>query len=586
MEAQPNLQALWGALIVEELVRQGVGLFVVAPGSRSTPLVVAAARHPDVAPQIWVDERGAAFFALGFARGSGRAAAVITTSGTAVANLLPAVVEASLDHVPLILLTADRPPELWDVGANQAIDQPGIFEPYVRWSFDLPCPDERIPARTLLATVDQAVQRATTGDPGPVHLNCPFREPLAPSEAPFDRGCLEGTEAWQRGRAPFNRISVGRRQPEEAHVREAARLMAAARRGLLVTGALSGPEAPQSVAELAAALEWPWITDLRSQLRLGNRAPQHLPHLDRLLAVEPESWRPDVVLQIGGRFTSKRLQRFLDRGQAEHRLLIDPHARRLDPGHRVTWSIQGDVTAWCRVLARAVRGADGAGVPEALSAMHQRIEDAMDAAIADRDALSEPWVARWLTTHMTPDQALFVSSSMPIRDVDDYGAIDGPPLRVDANRGASGIDGVIASSAGFARGCGKACTLLIGDLAVLHDLNALSMLGADVPPLTIVVLNNRGGSIFSFLPVAGYEDVFSPYFDTPHRLRFEGVSRMFGLDYRHVASRSDFESAYRAAIAGGVHAVIEVESDQRANLENHRAIEGAIEAAIRGGSAR
>ncbi len=586
MEAQPNLQALWGALIVEELVRQGVELFVVAPGSRSTPLVVAAARHPDARPQIWVDERGAAFFALGFARGSGRAAAVITTSGTAVANLLPAVVEASLDHVPLILLTADRPPELRDVGANQAIDQRGIFGPYVRWSFELPCPDEYLPARMVLTTIDQAVRRATTGDPGPVHLNCPFREPLAPSEQPFDRSCLEGTEGWQRGRAPFNRISVGRRMPDEADVRDAARLLAGARRGLLVTGALAAPEAPQVVGELAAALGWPWITDLRSQLRLGNRTPHHLPHLDRLFAVDPDYWRPDVVLQIGGRFTSKRLQTYLDRGQAEHHLLIDPHPRRLDPGHRVTWCMQSDLGAGCRLLAEAVRGAPGGGIADDLLSVHQRIEDAMESAIADGDTLSEPWVARWLTTHMAPEHALFVSSSMPIRDVDDYGAIDGPPLRVGANRGASGIDGVIASAAGFARGGGQPCTLLIGDLAVLHDLNALGMLRSELPPLTIVVLNNGGGSIFSFLPVAGYEDVFSPFFDTPHSFRFEGVCRMFGLDYRHVASRPAFERAYRAAIDSGSHAVIEVESDQRANLERHRAIEGALEAAVRGGGVR
>lgn len=577
MRDQPNINAVWGALIVEELRRQGVEHFVIAPGSRSGPLVAAAARG-GVRTAIWIDERGAAFHALGLARASGVPAAVITTSGTAVASLLPAVVEASLDGVPLVLLTADRPPELRDVGANQTIEQRGIFGGYLRWSFDLPCPDDRLPARMALTAADEAVRRALH-EAGPVQLNCPFREPLAPGAVPWERGCLEGTAFWETSGIPFTILEPGGDEPEAATVEELATMLAGATRGLLVTGALE-PAERVAVLELAEKLGWPWVTDVRSQLRLGVRANCHLPHLDRLFAADPERWRPDVVLQLGGSITSKRLQTFLDRGDAAQHLLIDAGRRRIDPGHRVTRRIDGRPCSWALALARALAARGNAEAGEELRSLHDGLELAMETGIEAGGMLSEPWVARWLTRRMDPEHGLFLSSSLPVREVDDYGALDGPPLRVAANRGASGIDGVIASAAGFARGSGRPCTLLIGDLAFLHDLNALAMLGEAIPALTIVVLNNGGGGIFSFLPIAEHREVFSPLFDTPHAFRFEGVSRGFGLRYALAESRPAFEEAYAGAIESGGHAVVEVSSDMRANREVHREIEAGLRAVV------
>jgi 2-succinyl-5-enolpyruvyl-6-hydroxy-3-cyclohexene-1-carboxylate synthase len=574
---QPNINALWGALIVEELIRQGVERFVVAPGSRSAPLVAAVARSRATGT-VWLDERGATFHALGLARGSGLPAAVITTSGTAVANLLPAVVEAAMDGVPLILLTADRPPELRDVGANQTIEQRGIFGTYLRWSFDLPCPDDRLPARMVLTAVDEAVRRALR-ELGPVQLNCPFREPLAPDPAPWDGTCLQGTNSWQASTAPFTLVEQRPGEPDADAVSAIAAVLARAQNGLLVTGVAAWDDR-NAVQELAQTLGWPWVTDVRSQLRFGTAAPVHLPHLDRCFAADPERWVPDVVLQLGGSLTSKRLQTFLDRGDAGHQILIDRRARRLDPGHRMTRRIDGDVGPWCEALGEAVAGRVKAPSMDRLRAVHQRLEGTMALAIDEGGALTEPWVARWLTRHVRPDHALFLSSSLPVREVDDYGALDGPPLRVAANRGASGIDGVIASAAGFACGSGRPCTLVIGDLALLHDLNGLAMLVEEIPTLTIVVLNNGGGGIFALLPIAEHEDVFSPLFDTPHAFRFDGVCRSFGLHYTRVETRSELEDAYSAAVTKGAHAVIEVASDMRANRETHRRIEAALSEAL------
>lgn len=592
MREQPNINALWGALIIEELVRQGVDCFVVAPGSRSAPLVTAVARRSAAATggtatggtaakgatpagaTVWLDERGAAFHALGLARATGSPAAVITTSGTAVANLLPAVVEAAMDGVPLILLTADRPPELRDVGANQTIEQRGIFGGYLRWSFDLPCPDDRIPARMALTAVDEAVRRARR-DRGPVQLNCPFREPLAPDPAPWDEGCLGGTEAWLASGEPFTRIELRPGEPDAAAVDELATLLADAQRGLLVCGATAWADRA-AILELAEALGWPCVTDVRSGLRLGTPSAAHLPHLDRLFAAEPDRWRPDVVLQLGGSLTSKRMRTFLDAGHAAEHVLIDPRRRRIDPGHRVTRRIEGAIGEWCRALVGRVRPRPASE----LASVHGRLESAMEAAIDAGGALSEPWVARWLTRRMRTEHGLFLSSSLPVREVDDYGALDGPALRVDANRGASGIDGVIATAAGVARGSGRPCTLLIGDLAFLHDLNALAMLVEGIPPLTIVVLNNGGGGIFAFLPIAEHAEVYSPLFDTPHALRFEGICRGFGLGYARAESRDQFADAYAAAVAEGAHAVIEVASDMRVNRNEHRRIESALREAL------
>lgn len=302
----PNFNALWGSLIVEELLRSGVDHFVIAPGSRSTPLIQAIARNPTANATVWLDERGAAFHALGRARGGVSPSAVVTTSGTAVANLLPAVVEASLDGVPMILLTADRPPELREVGANQSIRQMGIFSDHVRWAFDLPTPGTDMPARALLSTVDQAVHQAWDGHAGPVQLNCPFREPLAPTSAPWDASYLDGLDAWMESDDPLVDVLPG--DPIDwMFVEELAGIVRTAKRGLVVCGTIADHADREEIAALAAHLGWPLWADVRSGLRFGPGPGGRLLHVDRLLG-RGEAYQPDVVLQFGSRLTSKRMQ--------------------------------------------------------------------------------------------------------------------------------------------------------------------------------------------------------------------------------------------------------------------------------------
>lgn len=579
----PNIQSLWGDLIVEELVRNGVEHFVVCPGSRSTPLVQAVARHPDARATIWNDERGGGFHALGIGRVAGPAA-VVTTSGTAVANLLPAVVEASLDKVPLIVLTADRPHELREVGANQSIRQTRIFSDHTRWSFDLPVPDDKTPARSLLTTVDHAVLMAELdAHPGPVQLNCPFREPLAPSDAAWDRSCLDGLDAWLETEAPFTwtEETLAPCPLADDWLAEFAAELDTVEQGLIVVGDLGRGGIAQADV-LGLRLGWPVWCDARTETldQSEHGVPRPMRHIDRLLG---HGFDPTLVIQLGARPNSKRLQRWLDAGKASHYIVVDPAPERIDPGHRVTHRFVAPVDHWCDALddaLMALRNEDDLSreVPAALRARHDAVAEALERAVCDGTDISEPWLARRITELLPAGTLLFASNSMPVRDLQMYG-IDG--VTFAANRGASGIDGIVSTAAGIARGRGVHTTLLIGDLAFQHDLNALAHVGALEQPLTIVVVNNGGGGIFSFLPIAEHEDVLRPYVETPHDIRFEGICQGFGLPYAHVDSRDGFEAAYRAAIASGRSSVIEVASNIAENKAHHDRIEAAIDAALR-----
>ncbi len=574
----PNIQSLWGDLIVEELVRNSVNHFVVCPGSRSTPLIQAIARNADAEATIWLDERGGAFHALGRARAEGWPCAVVTTSGTAVANLLPAVVEASLDGVPMILLTADRPHELREVGANQSIKQTGIFADHVRWMFDLPAPDLQMPARAVLTTVDEGVHRARGAHPGPVQLNCPFREPLAPTPEAWDRAWLEPIQSWLDDDESLVAFASGEFE-ENLFVDGLLEQMRTAKRGVVVMGTLDRFDAIEAVS-IAGRLGWPVWTDVRSGMRLGPRFPGQSVHLDRLLATGAVE-APDVVLQFGGRLTSKRMQTFLDAGHADTYILVDADPSRMDPGHQVTNRVHCAVHLFCETLEGLLESRPHEGHVLDVASADARVDAAVEAAVETETALTEPWVARWLTRRMDKDHALFIGNSMPIRDVQHYGATGGVELDVGTNRGASGIDGNVSTAAGFAQGSDTPATLLTGDLTLLHDVNALAMLPALEHPLTIVVVNNGGGGIFSFLPIAEHEDVLRPYVETPHDIHFEGICASFGLPYAHVDTRDGFETAYKAAIASGRSSVIEVASDIAANKAHHERIEAAIDAALR-----
>ena len=563
----PRANRLWAYLIVEELLRCGIDFFCVAPGSRSTPLVAALAANEKGRSLIHFDERGTAFAALGYARATGRPAAWITTSGTAVANGLPAVVEAATDGVPMVLLTADRPPELRQTGANQTIDQPYIFGDYVRWRFDLPAPDPGIDPAMVLTTVDQAAYRAGRTPQGPVHLNLMFREPLLPD--PGDEPVLSRPSSWVQGDRPYTRYAATKLAVDEMEIHRIWETLRPVQRGLVVAGRLATRKQGEAVLRLADTLGWPLLPDIGSQVRLGSEGLAA--HYDALLAGDSfaGSHAPEAVVQVGGRALSKRLEQFLASSRPDPYVVVRENPFRLDPAHRVTHSFEANVLDFCSALAWAAAEDPPAMDSSWTAGWLEASEDVgrhLDADLSGEP--NEPLVARVLSRNIPPDHGLVVASSMPVRDLDTYAAAGGAPVPVAANRGASGIDGTVATAAGFARGSGRPITLLIGDLALLHDLNSLAMLRE--VHVVVVVLNNDGGGIFSFLPIAGHEEFFEPYFGTPQGVGFEPAAKMFGLAYERPGTMEGFVEAYGSACALNSSTLIEIETDRGENVTLHR----------------
>ena len=574
----PNINHLWATLLADELVRQDVGLFVVCPGSRSTPLATAVGQLDNVEVVVHWDERAAAFVALGWGRATGRPAAVITTSGTAVANLLPAAVEADADGVPLLLLTADRPPELRETGANQTIRQPPLFQDVSRWSLDWPVPTPDVPARWVLSTVAHAVHR-TLAPAGPVHLNLPFREPLGRQPDGIDAAAYLGeTARWVQGSAPFTTASSFVRQPDTIDADEIDPdlicRVAQAERGLVIAGEMDDDGA---ALRLAQAFGWPLLPDVRSSLRLST-ADGVVPYVDlALTSPRLRSERPDAVIHLGGGLVSKRLARYLAASPPQTYVRVQSEPGRSDP--------DGLVTDWLRVApeegAAALEGAGG-GSASGWCGRWVRASKAVHETLGTLDG--EPGIARTVSRSVPEGGSLVVAASMPIRDVEAYAAPSNGTRRILANRGASGIDGTVATAHGVARGTRQPVVLLIGDLALLHDQTSLALLRQG-PPVVVVVINNDGGGIFHRLPIAGgpgelAADTFERFFGTPHGLGFEDAAQQVELAYHAPETLDAFELALDTALGSGAAALIEVRTDRGEQAEVRRQIEAAVANAV------
>ncbi|MDP6932035.1 MAG: 2-succinyl-5-enolpyruvyl-6-hydroxy-3-cyclohexene-1-carboxylic-acid synthase, partial [Myxococcota bacterium] len=324
-----NWNTAWGQWIIEELVRLGTPVFCVAPGSRSTPLTSAVAAHPGASCQVFTDERSAAFFALGVGRATGRPAVIITTSGTAAAHAYPAIIEANQSGVPLLLLSANRPPELHDTGANQTIDQHHLFGDRIRWHRALPCPSPEFPATALLSIVNQAWRHTVSDHPGPVHLDLPFREPLGPARpAPLPEDPRLG--AWQRTRTPWNRSAPARHRPATEDTEDLARLLDTTHRGVLLVGTLDDPRERAAARKLANRLGWPTLADITSGLRLDEGLTHALECTDALFGSPRirSLARPQLVLQLGGPLVSRRIFQAWTESPPDTWITVGPEARR------------------------------------------------------------------------------------------------------------------------------------------------------------------------------------------------------------------------------------------------------------------
>ncbi len=567
MASRPeDLQATFCATLVDEWARCGVEHAVISPGSRSTPLALALVADPRVRVHVHLDERSAGFFAIGLARAGGEPAVVVTTSGTAAVEVHPAVVEADLAGVPLLVCTANRPPELIDVGAPQAIDQTHLYGRAPRWFHAPGVADERATAwwRPLAA---RAYGEATGVRPGPVHLDLAFREPLVgqPGPLPPGRGADDAAWSW---RPPASGQG-------HAVLRAAGDL--AGRRGVVLAGAGSG-DGP-TLHAIADALGWPVVA--APQAPVWREAGATIRAADALLRVPAPraTLRPEVVLRLGGPLASRVVGEWAA-GSGASEIVAAGSGRWIDPYGTAAVVLPDEpdqlLDAWSAELG-ALRPVDDGGWLRSWQEAGAAAQAAVEVVLSRSSGLTEPGIARALVDALPESSHLVVSSSMPVRDLESY--VPPRPLEVHANRGANGIDGVVSTAVGVAAASGSPTALLIGDLAFLHDSNGLlgaSRRGID---LVVVVVDNDGGGIFSLLPQASAvaPEVFELVYGTPHGLDIVAVASALGA---HARAVEEIGPAVEAALAaGGVHVLV-ARTDRSANAELHARIIADVAAVL------
>lgn len=499
--------------IIDQLIQQGVRHFCLAPGSRSTPLVSAALLHKRAELHVHYDERGLGFYALGIGKATGKPAALIITSGTAVGNLLPSVMEAHHTCTPLILLTADRPLALRDCGANQTTDQVKIFQPFIRWQTDLAAPTSEKHLRSLAA---QAYFQACQNPPGPIQCNISFGDPLynpaltATPGKPLD--------------LHFPRHTTPAYKTEKT-------------RGLLLAGKLPHPNDIHPILDLARRLQWPLCADILSNAR-AHPSPEQIRYFDFL-----DKPKPDLILHFGERMTSKRIGEWMEKIHAET-LHISPYPFLQDPHRLLSGRIQSDIPEFCQTFT----------APHDPTWLSQWID--REPQFQETGPFTEVHAMRQISELLPPHFGVFLGNGMPIRDADHF-LFPKQSARFFSNRGLSGIDGNIATLAGLARA--MPILGILGDQAALHDLNSLPLLKKTRHPVILLISNNFGGGIFHHLPIS-QSPHFEPFWAAAHSLRFEPAAQMFGLPF------FPFEKLNQA-LAAQQSSLVELITDRKANHE-------------------
>ncbi|MFC7133763.1 MULTISPECIES: 2-succinyl-5-enolpyruvyl-6-hydroxy-3-cyclohexene-1-carboxylic-acid synthase [Salinibaculum] len=567
----PNRNTLWGRVIADELAAAGLEAVCISPGSRSTPLTVAFAAHPDITVFSHLDERSSAFFALGRGRRTGAPTAVVCTSGTAAANFHPAVLEASEARVPLLLLTADRPPELRDSGANQTTDQEKLYGDAVRWYRTLPEPEaEDRKVRSLRTTMARAYRETTGAKPGPVHLNVPFRKPLEPTEVPGDVPDSFGRDAplAAEGRdGPYLRTTAGRVEPSGDTVQTVAAAIENAERGLVVCGPADSPGPDRAaVASVAEATGFPVLADPLSGARFGpeTRSPTVCGGYDSYLDGVEDWPEPDVVVRTGASPTSKVLRKYLA-GVEARQFVVDPAGGWREAEFTATDLVVADPTALFEAVADEVTAPGEPAWAERFGEAERAYWDLVGEACEER--FFEGAVLHDVASQCPDPATLFVSNSMPVRDLDRFGKPRAAAITTLGNRGVSGIDGVTSTALGAGSATDDPLVLVTGDIAYYHDMNGLLALARCDVDATIVLVNNDGGGIFHKLPIENFDPPFTEQFETPHGLDFEPTGDLYDLDFRRVDGRGEFQRAFDATVGDGGTTVLEVRTDA---TESHR----------------
>jgi 2-succinyl-5-enolpyruvyl-6-hydroxy-3-cyclohexene-1-carboxylate synthase len=575
-----NANTALASAFAEELARGGLRHAVVSPGSRSTPLAVALWRQPEIDVTVIVDERSAGFFALGAAQANGEPVALLCTSGTALANYHPAICEADESGLPLVVLSADRPPELRGIGAGQTIDQIEIFGSAVRGFCEVGTHTADDAGLLHFRSVACRALAAARGEvrPGPVHLNLPWREPLAPlpvegAVTATDPLALEGRDG--RPLTAVTRIDL---EPSAFLLDEMAGHIGDAISGVIVAGRQLDPELREPLAHLARVSGFPILAEPTSQLRCG---PHDLSHIvaayDLLLRDEhfARSVVPDLVLRFGAMPTSKPLRAWLTASGASE-IVIDPFGGWNEPTNRAAAILRADPTelasGWAARLEKEPRAA-----PENWLGAERVAQAVVETELGNAAPISEPALHRALGAAHRDGDLVYTASSMPIRDQEAFLATGETDVLFLSNRGANGIDGLVSSGIGAAHASGRPTTIVTGDLGLLHDVGGLAALREVSTPVRVVVIDNDGGGIFHFLPQedALANEEFEALLGTPRGVDAAKAAALFDLPHRRLDSLGELP----AALAAGT-GLIELKTDRRTNVEMHRSLAELIAAAL------
>ena len=575
-----NANTALASAFAEELARGGLRLAVISPGSRSTPLALALWRQPEIEVSVIVDERSAGFFALGAAQASRKPVALLCTSGTALVNYHPAVIEADESGVPLLVLSADRPPELRGTGAGQTIDQIKTFGASVRWFFEVGTHEADDDGLLHYRSVACRALAKARGEirPGPVHLNLPWREPLAPvpvegAVTATDPLALEG-----RDRRPLTAVTPVRPQPSEFLLDEVAGHIRGAQRGVIVAGRQLDPGLREPLARLARVAGFPILADPTSQLRCGPHDHSHVVAAYDLLLREEgfaRSVAPDLVLRFSEMPTSKPLRAWIEAGGADQ-LIVDPYGGWNEPTNKAATILRADPVELAAGWAARLEGQERPA-PERWLQAEAAAQAALQEAFDADTTISEPALNRALGAAHRDGDLVYVSSSMPVRDQEAFLPASSADVSFLSNRGANGIDGLISSGIGAAQAGGRPTTIVSGDLGFLHDIGALAAMREVSTPVRVLVIDNDGGGIFHFLPqeAALDTDEFEVLLGTPRGVDVAKAAALFDLPHRRLDSLAELPDALAAGTG-----LIEVKTDRRTNVEAHRRLADAVRGAI------
>jgi len=573
-----NINTVWASIFAETLKRLGLTCAVICPGSRSTPLAVAFAKLiPHIEAISILDERSAAFFALGVAKATGRPTAVICSSGTAGANFYPAVIEAKESRVPLLLFTADRPPELRDCHSGQTIDQLKLYSNYPNWQAELALPS---PNMEMLAYLRQmmihAWERSQTPVPGPVHLNIPFRDPLTPlSDADVETQNFTSLQLQSQFQPEEFFAGITDLSPLPPYSQREPRVpplhdWLKSDRGIIVAG-VAQPQHPieycRAIAQLSHTLQWPVLAEGLSPVRnYADLNPQIISTYDLILR-NPELAKelaPEMVIQIGEMPTSPVLRTWLKTNQAR-RWVIDPSDQNLDPLHGRTIHLQISVQQLAQGIPEGVFSPSSPTYLPHWCKLEAKVRASVDQTLATMEALFEGKAAWLLSQTLPPETPVFIANSMPIRDVEFFWQPSHSGLRPLFNRGANGIDGTLSTALGIAH-CHQSSVMLTGDLALLHDTNGFLIRNKFAGHLTIVLINNNGGGIFEMLPIAKFDPPFEEFFATPQNIDFAQLSTTYGVEHELMTSWEQLISRLNPLPTKGIR-VLELRTNRKADAK-------------------